>query len=465
MGGVMRLPWQRRVPTLTTRVLKALLIAYALAFGVLILREWLDYRDARVTKTAQADAVQAVLSALPTDEAAARAHASAIDGIFKESRRISIPAWLNPGDVLIELRASADGRLVYASAPLRTKPAPRQSTRTADVMLDGRQYGAAQDTQGPWHLRLLEPEIEGARWLLMTSMEYGTSMLIVFPVVLLPLWWAVRQGLSPLRDLTRWAQARRPNDFSAMQLNLRYAELQPLEQSFNQLLAHSREALARGRGFVQDAAHELRTPLAVIATQAHAIAAQADGAARQASLLQMERAIARASHQVHQLLTLARVEGPVTRRKVETDCVELARQILIEAEPVALAKQVELTLDAPDRIVLPLDLVAFHSALENLVGNALKHSRSATRIQVSLQTRAQRLLLAVSDDGVGVAPDERAHLFERFHRGSQATEPGCGLGLAIVRESARQMGGEVRCVEGLNGRGLRFEMDLKTGLA
>lgn len=461
----MRLPLQRRLPTLTARVLKALLIAYALAFVVLMLREWLDYREVRVTKKAQADAVDAVLRALPSDEAAARAHAAAIDGIFKESRKVSIPAWLNAGDVLIELRASADGRLVYASEPLRTKPAPLQSTRTADVMFDGRQYGAAQGSLATWQVRLLEPEIDATRWLLMTSSEYGTSMLIVFPVLLLPLWWAVRQGLSPLRDLTRWAQTRRPNDFSAMQLNLRYAELQPLEQSFNQLLAHSREALARERGFVQDAAHELRTPLAVIATQAHAIAAQEDGPTRQASLQQMERAIARASHQVHQLLTLARVEGPVERRKVETDCVELARQILIEAEPLALAKQVELTLDAPDRIVLPLDLVAFHSALENLVGNALKHARDATHIQVSLQTRARRLLLAVSDDGIGVAPEERAQLFERFHRGGQATEQGCGLGLAIVRESARKMGGEVRCVEGLNGRGLCFEMDLNPGPA
>lgn len=459
----MRWRWKRGLPTLTMRVVKALLLAFSLVFVVLMVRGLFDYREARVTQQRSLEAVHAVLDRLPQDTAAARDHMVAIDGIFNSIRDQTLPAWANLGQLQFELSPAQGGPPVWSSELLRKAPAPApaQTASTADVMVDGHMYAAAQATQGAWRLRMLARIPDATTILLVLSSELAIPMLLAFPLVLLPMWWAVRQGLSPLRELGRWVQRRPPNDFSPMQLKLHYAELQPLEQSFNQLLAHSREAVGRERGFVQDAAHELRTPLAVIATQAHALVAAPAGPARQVAAQQMEHAIARASHQVHQLLTLARVEGPAERRKVDADCVELVRQILIDVEPQAKAQHVDLVLEAPERLLMSLDLVAFHSALENLVGNALKHAKRATRIQVSLQPRATRLLLSVADDGQGVAPQERPQLFERFHRGRAADVPGCGLGLAIVRESARLLGGEVRCLDGLDGKGLCFEMDLR----
>lgn len=457
----MRWRWRRGLPTLTMRVVKALLLAFSLAFVVLMVRGLFDYRDERVSQKQTLEAVRAVLSKLPEDPAAARAHMAALDGIFNTLRRQAVPTWLDAGELQFELSSARNGQRVYASETLGKVSVPEPSAGSIDLMLDGRLYGVAQATQGEWRMRLFAPIPDAPTLFLMLSRDLAIPMLLVFPVVLLPIWWAVRQGLSPLRELVKWVQQRPASDFSPMRLKLHYAELQPLEDSFNQLLAHSREAVDRERGFVQDAAHELRTPLAVIATQAHALVAEQAEPTRRLAAQQMERAIARASHQVHQLLTLARVEGTAERRKVDADCVELVRQILIDVEPRAKAQNVELVLEAPERLVLPIDLVAFHSALENLVGNALKHAKRATRIQVSLQTRASRLLLAVADDGQGVAPEERAQLFERFHRGRAAEVPGCGLGLAIVREAARLLGGDVRCLDGLEGKGLCFEMDLK----
>lgn len=453
--------WRRRPPTLTARVVKALLLAFGLAFAVLMVRELWSYASDRAAKVPQVGAVQDVLALLPEDATLARARLEGIEAFTQATRQRNVLASLDAKPVQWELRSAVDGRLVYASEVLRKSPVPETAAATADIVIDGQLYGMAQGARGAWRLRLFEPELPHGKVLAFIAGDLGLSMLIVFPFALLPLWLAVRQGLSPLRRLTDWVRQRPADDFSPMPLDLRYAELQPIERSFNQLLSQSREALGREREFVHDAAHELRTPLAVIATQAHALASLDSEDARRQALVQLERAMARASHQVHQLLTLARMEGPAARRAEEVDCVELARQILIDAAPRAKLLNVELILESPDRLCLRLDQVAFHSALENLVVNALAHAKGATRVLVTLQGAGERFTVTVADDGRGVAPPERMQLFERFHRGRQADVPGSGLGLSIVRESARVMGGDVRCVDGLDGRGLCFEMALR----
>lgn len=447
-------------PTLTARVVKALLLAFALVFAVLTVRQAKQFDALQASKRQLAGIVDDVLLNLPTDDVAAQAAMAVIEPAINNSRRRNAPAPLQVQPILVDLSRPSDGRIVYTSDALRGAYAPDVVEATADVTLDGRLYGMAQGTHGDWRLRMFEPKVDDARMLAFIALDLGESMLIAFPLVLLPLWFAVRQGLAPLRELTRGVQQREADDLSPIRFNFRYAELQPLEAAFNQLLGRSRQAVERERSFVQDAAHEIRTPLAVIAAQAHAMAAGDSEPVRRSALQRMENAVARASHLIHQLLTLARVEGPHSRDRVDVDCVEVIRGILVDASPRAKAQGIELTLDAPERLVLSTDLLALHSALENLVGNALTHASGATRVEVGLHRRGDRWVLAVADDGQGVPPSERDALFDRFRRGRGVQAQGSGLGLAIVRESARLLGGDLRCLDGLDGCGLRFELTL-----
>jgi len=362
------------------------------------------------------------------------------------------------GDLLFELAAEDTGRIVYRSRGLAGSVLPAQSTPVMHMDLSGRDYGSAQMQQGRWRLRILEPRVGSRKMLALIVRDLGLSILISAPLVLLPLWLAVRRGLAPLRVLVQQIKGRRPGDFAPIAVNLQYVELQPLVVSFNALFAQSRDALARERALVQDAAHELRTPLAVIATQAHALANSPAGPSQHEALGRLEGAIARASHQVHQVLTLARVEGDSVRAVVKVDCVEMVRTALIDIEPRATSRNVDLSLNAPDSLEAHLDRLAFHSVLENLMVNALNHAQGAKRIQIALGTQGTELVLSVSDDGCGIPAEEHALVFQRFHRGRDASAPGSGLGLAIVREAARLMGGDVHIVPGLDAHGVGFEL-------
>ena len=147
------------------------------------------------------------------------------------------------------------------------------------------------------------------------------------------------------------------------------------------------------------------------------------------------------------------------------DVAELCRQSLAAFSLRALAAGVELDLDSPDSLAWPLPASAWQSMLDNLLDNALRYGpRQGGRVQVTLARQDDgTLCLSVRDDGPGIAQAEQAHIFERFvrGRGQQAGGAGgAGLGLAIVRQAARSLGGEVRLGPGLAGRGVGFEVRL-----
>jgi signal transduction histidine kinase len=108
---------------------------------------------------------------------------------------------------------------------------------------------------------------------------------------------------------------------------------------------------------------------------------------------------------------------------------------------------------------------AFHSVLENLLNNACAYCPAGARVAVALQANGERLRLTVADDGPGIAPQERAHIFERFYRGRAAASSGAGLGLSIVRQALDRLGGHITLGPGLEGAGVGFIVDLPRRLA
>ena len=443
-------------PSLVRRVVVALLAAFALVWVTLVVVDYLEFRRAARSQEGLQRAVRALAASLDFDDAPRAAQVVlATETQYNLLRNESLPVSFGP--MLLEL-SRLDGTRVYASAALQGQPLPAPGETPAEWRVRGQRYGMVVHQSPHWRIRLMEPALTDAEAVWLIGRNLVQSMLIAFPLVLLPLWLAVRRGLQPLRALVQRVADRAPADFSPLTLDLRYAELQPLEHAFNALLQQARTGIQSERGFVQDAAHELRTPLAVMAAQAHALAAEADPQRRAQARVALEHAIARASHLVHQLLTLARLEARPPSVLESTDLVDLVQGALARAEPQALARGIDLGLEAPETLVAEVDAQVLLSALENLVQNALAYVHDGAHVTVTLALEGGECRLRVADDGPGIPPEERPRLLERFQRGRDVQSAGTGLGLAIVAQAAQQLGGRLEVVEGLGARGVGFEV-------
>jgi len=250
-------------------------------------------------------------------------------------------------------------------------------------------------------------------------------------------------------------------------------EIRVLADAFNHMLDRLTEAFAAQRSFVADASHELRTPLTVIRGQLELLAAEAsspqgehpsgDEVRRVERLVQAE--IARMSRLVDDLLLLAKAEQPQFLRIEPIDLVEFVSE-LWQASTVLAERRFELaevpsgTLRAdPDRLA---------QALRNLLANAIAHTDDrvgSVRMRVQ-KAPGGRIRFIVEDDGPGIPADERARVFDRFHRTDSARDRasgGAGLGLAIVDAIARAHGGRVSAGEAEGGARLELELPGFTG--
>ena len=261
--------------------------------------------------------------------------------------------------------------------------------------------------------------------------------LVGLPLMALLIWVAVGWGLRPLRQMEEMLKARDPDNLSPLLIAPAPSELAPVVASLNRLLLQVDELLGREKRFLAYAAHELRTPLAVLRIQAHNAAKAPDGADREAALHQLDRSVARATRVVEQLLTLARLEPGSTRVELHPlDLLPLVRAQLAELTPLALEHGQDLVLEAdPDRDFHAMaDANALAVLLQNLVGNAVQHTPQGGRICVQMQANGASVELRVQDSGPGVPPELRERVFERFFR--QGPGQGAGLGLSIAARIA-----------------------------
>ncbi len=447
-------------PSLTRRVVLALLLAFALAGAVLLAQSYLEVQsefspDAH--DTALTKAAQVVASSLaPLDNA----HDAAV--VLQTIQRQSLQARQQnhlEGILLAEL-IGPDGQRVYATPELGSTRLDAPASGQRNQLINGHVHRVTQARAGRWLLRFAEPQLPDASLLSILGGQLAPSLLLAFPIVLLPIWVAVRQGLRPLRQLSQRLALRRDDDLSALDIDLRYAELQPVVAAFNELLAKLRDKVARERAFVQDAAHELRTPMAVIAAQAHVLARAASEAERHQAEGALEQAIQRASHLAQQLLALASLDDtrPISPQRL--DVAHLLQTMLAQAAPVASQRGMELSLDAPDSLSIEADRPALQSIIQNLIDNALRYGRTGGEVAVTLQTSAHQVTLSVADDGPGIPEAERAHIFDRFVRGAGHDTQGTGLGLAIVKQAVLRLGGHVQIAPGIDGAGVAFVVHL-----
>ncbi|MBS0455462.1 MAG: HAMP domain-containing histidine kinase [Proteobacteria bacterium] len=360
------------------------------------------------------------------------------------------------GVVLHEL-SSPDGRIVYRS-PAWNWNGSVPSSAVSITLQEG--YWRYDRASTHWRLRILNPRRTSEAFLRYNARNILPYLLVAFPIVLGAVWLTLRASLRPLQQLAGRIGERSSGDLSPVGVPARYRELKPLVDALDALLLRLRGTVERERAFIQDAAHEIRTPLAVINAQAHVLAQAPDAAQRNQAEEQLNQAIGRTSHLAQQLLDLASLDRAGPLRSSRVDLALWLRKLLGPAAQAALRDGRELSLDAPDTLPCDIELASMESIVQNLVDNALRHAVPASTIAVALRLEGQALLLQVLDDGPGIPGAHQEHIFERFHRAADARASGAGLGLAIVRQAALRLGGGVELTQGLSGRGVGFRVRL-----
>ncbi|TMM02997.1 MAG: HAMP domain-containing protein [Actinobacteria bacterium] len=242
-------------------------------------------------------------------------------------------------------------------------------------------------------------------------------------------------------------------------------EVGDLSRTFATMHNRLRDQEQARRTFVATASHELRTPLASLRLMLSLLREDLDGEppALQSAREQAERADAQAealAALADDLLQLSRIDAGVALRHELVELGELCRSVVAEFEPRAAEAQVRLQMAAASRWAIA-DPGSVARIVRILLDNALGHVPAGGRVAVEIPPDGPRATVSVVDDGPGVADDVRDALFERFTRGSDTGDrPGFGLGLAIGRELARRMGGELELAADRSpGAGFRLTLE------
>jgi two-component system, OmpR family, sensor histidine kinase QseC len=349
-----------------------------------------------------------------------------------------------------------NGTLLYGSQGIDAFKLDPVGKSLETQMHSGAELRIVRAQTAQWQILITEPTRTDAQILQYNAEVILPNLLIALPFVLFTVWLSVSLGLQPLNQLAQKIHARNDSDLSPLLLSSKHSELKPLIHSIDSLLAQLRTKIEAERAFVQDAAHELRTPLAVISAQGHVLANAHTAPERQQAQEFLDQAIQRASHLSEQLLALAALDDSTHSAPSMVNLAHNLRQSLAQEAPRTLAKQIELSLDAPDNLVANLDNAAFESIARNLLDNAIRYTPAHGAIAVTLAEDADTLQLKVQDDGPGISLNDGAHIFERFYRGAGNTSSGSGLGLAIVKQAAIRLGGSVQLISGIQNRGAGF---------
>lgn len=365
----------------------------------------------------------------------------------------------DPQDRVIYMVSAPPGRFLLGNSklpgPAQTLALPTGETLLYNADIEGRAMRVALlevdygDDQSPQRMRVqLAKSLAVQRRL---TAELIADMLM--PLLLLGallsvlVYGGIARGLQPLMRLQAQLGDRHAPSLSALspiELTQAPQEVLALATAVNALLSAVRRSLGQEKRFLNDAAHQLRTPLAGLISQTELALTETDPAALRDRLTKVLAGAQRSAHLVHQLLSLARNEVEVKLQRL--DIAELARDVARQWTPRALKADIDLGFEGADHLLVQGEPLLLREALNNLIDNALSYAGAGSEVTLSVQVGQGQAQVAVCDNGVGLSEADLPHVFERFWRAS-AVPGGCGLGLAIVREIALRHNGSAQVLQ------------------
>lgn len=282
-------------------------------------------------------------------------------------------------------------------------------------------------------------------------------MLLTFPLSGLLIWIIIGRGLDSLDKVAEEVANRAPSHLEPVDLQEVPEEIKPVIDELNKLFFRLKEGFEREKRFAADAAHELRTPLAALKTQAQVALHTNNIEEKNQALQKLIASVNRSTHVVQQLLTMSRLvpEAAHMDGQDEVNLSRLARETLAMLAVSAVEKQIDLEFEtSAESLTIHGNSTAIGILIRNLVDNAIRYCNENGRIIVRLSQQKNEAMLEVCDNGPGIPAELRARVFERFFRILGNKSPGSGLGLGIVQQICQLHNGRVELDAPTIGTGL-----------
>mgnify|MGYP003583028118 FL=1 len=290
-------------------------------------------------------------------------------------------------------------------------------------------------------------------WIRWSLLETGA----IFGLFVLAVWVLLGRSLRPPSPLRQALQARQPLDLTPVPAAGLPSEFAPLVDAFNEQLRRVDHAVQNERRFIADAAHELRTPLAVLSAHAELARTATSEEERDAALRHLSAGVQRSARLSEQLLDMARLDAGVAAPSQTGELSRLVEIVVRDFETLARERHQRIGLSTQDGTIVG-DVDQLGILLRNLVDNAVRYAGEGGRIAVECGRQSRDgvdgIALRVADDGPGVPMEDRERIFDRFYRPAGSPERGSGIGLSLVARIARNHGASIHVDDGLDGRGL-----------
>ena len=300
-------------------------------------------------------------------------------------------------------------------------------------------------------------------WMDAMVQQLATLALVALLVLL-----GLRNCLKPLLRLRDAVLARRPGSLHALEIRAVPVELSPLVDAINEYAMRLERHTSVQQSFIQNAAHQLRTPLTLLTTQVSYAIRASEPAGRSESLSAIRQTVQQSVRLVNQLLTLssAEVHGPAEAHDAQCSLDDVVRGVLVDLAGRAQSKHIDLGFESTSSDVrVRGHAVTLREIAMNLVDNAIRYTQAGGIVTTRIVTAPGAATLTVEDNGPGIPESERERVLERFYRIDDRDSDGCGLGLAIVKEFASQLGASLKLRTASAGVGLAVDITFRTAAA
>ncbi len=439
----------RKPPRLTVDIMKGVAVLVALILVAVGTTAWLSAED-EIVEIYDSQLVNAatVLWSLTQDGAphasvALDEHKLPLDSADRKALR-TYSKWRS-------FRVWQDGHLMRHAGPLSGAPLSPLSAGFTNRDVAGVEWRTYTLYVPADHIVVEVSEMTHARNLLIGRVvrDLIIPLLIAAPLFMLAIWLGTKWGLRNLQAFASAVRSRSSNDLSPIDFDRTPVEIAPLATSLNGLLTDLARSLEQERRFTDNAAHEMRTPLATLNAQASAMLNARNVAEREKAADLLTKGVKRASRLLDQLLTLARIRhAPMA--DTTFNLYDQACDAIREIFPKAKEKRIELSLSGDETTLLTSKPALLAILLNNLLDNALKYTPEDSAVRVFVSSGS----ITICDQGPGIPEAERELVFTRFYRAEGVTQTGSGLGLSIVRNIADLLSAEIILSAPAEGSGL-----------
>ncbi|MEJ7931798.1 ATP-binding protein [Ramlibacter sp. AN1015] len=366
------------------------------------------------------------------------------------------------GDYVVQVYGP-DGQLRASSWP-QLRAGLQATAGFDDIRIDGQRWRvySTEALAGGQRVQVFQSGSFRAHVAVERAGAAVAPVLVLMPLALAVLWFLSGAMSRAVQQIGSQAARQDENSIEELSLDRVPAELQPLVTSFNSLLTRVRNALATQRRLVQDAAHELRTPITAVALQLENVRRDMPPGACAESLAQLSLGVQRASRTVDQLLKLSRQQAAESEPAMQVNLHAQVRESVNVVIALADQRGIDIGVTGDERIgaVLHCPVNDLRTVLDNLLENAVRYTPEGGVIDVEVGVQGGKPFVQVIDNGPGIPPESIDRVFDRFFRVPGSTPGGSGLGLAIAQAAAQRCGMRIALRNRTDGPGLVARIEL-----